>query len=163
MTKVQPYKNIRKLVQNWDNPKANYKFILLNNKYKPDSNHRIFNDVKEYEITDPDYKRQPVTNRIKFIEKNAFYIDSDNANFGNEVTLRAAYLVCIKNNELLFYVDIRIHRIQYITTYDKIQYRSIITSDAQSNKENFVLLTPTYGWLYFTQLDSNKQVLIDEN
>lgn len=153
LSPIQPYCAASELAQKWDRPDIKHEFILLNNQYMPSEHHKTIADIKAYEITDKDYKRQEVTGRCFHNENGGvFYIDSDNACFGEEVDIRARYLVCSQENRLLFYEDLRVYENKLaMVNGEFISISAPLPFDAYSKGGQFNLLSPVNGWLMFAQ------------
>lgn len=95
----------------------NIQALLLGNNYVPDrSAHKFLSDVVTYEVpATGGYARQPLTGKAVTVEAGTGFtkITADNILFGENVTIRARYLVLFNATpsgtnaqQLMFYVDL---------------------------------------------------------
>ena len=88
--------------------------ILLDVSYTPSDAHSTYSDVSAAETTDVDYAPVALTGKTKSTVAGEARIDSDDLEFGTNVSISAAYVAVLKGtaaapvagDKLLFYGDL---------------------------------------------------------
>ena len=146
---VTPYNQAFKILlgdagRQWDDATAGSLFFCLADEtYTPSAAHTTTNDLSTALISAGNGAPIAVTNAAvdDTTEAGSTFLQSDNANFGTDVTITAKYLICVQpvtantfsgtTDKLLWYCDLN----------------TATTSSTVSSNPDFAILQPVNGWL----------------